>query len=69
MAYIKLKRVSGENCLVNANQISAVLTSDNASTGSKIYVRDLCIEVTESVTYIENLILQNDTVAASMDTY
>lgn len=68
MAYIKLKRVSGDNCLVNCGQIAAVVELEKG-TGSKVYVQRLCIEVTESVTYIENLILQNDKVVASMDTY
>jgi H2-forming N5,N10-methylenetetrahydromethanopterin dehydrogenase-like enzyme len=68
MAYIKLKRASGGNCLINCGQISAVVQLEK-SAGSKVYIHDLSIEVTESMTYIENLILQNDTVAASMDTY
>ena len=65
MAYIKLKRVSGENVLINADQISAVY---NNATGSKVLMVDYVIEVTETTTYIENLLAQKYHIASSLET-
>lgn len=66
MAYIKLKRINGDNVLVNADMICAV--SKDGAKGSKILLIDYVIEVTETVTYIENLIAQNCQVASSLET-
>jgi hypothetical protein len=71
MAYIKLKTFSGDNCLINCDNITCIKPADPRGnyTGSKVYMPDVMIEVTETVTYIENLILQNYPVSQSMDTY
>lgn len=64
MAFVKLKRTSGTNCLVNCDQIMAVTNNEGVT---KVLLPDAVIEVTESVSYIENLIGQNYQVASSLD--
>lgn len=65
MAFIRLKRTSGTNCIVNCDQIMCVTVFEQ---GSRVLLPDAQIEVTESVQYIENLIAQNYQVASSLET-
>lgn len=65
MAFIKLRRTNKTNCLINCDQIMAVTT--DAVGVTKVLLPDAVIEVTESATYIENLIQQNYQVASSLE--
>lgn len=65
MAFIRLKRTNGTNCVVNCDQIMVVTAGDQQ--GAKVLLPDAVIEVTETVQYVENLIAQNYQVATSLE--